>query len=134
MNSFQKYMVSDSASEVVKNIVQLYHPELDVSNLQLEVSCEWNHVIIHSIKEKVYIVITYGLSGFVVPFHKHIHGEKTLADFEGMECKFFATRSYYIEGKDISTPNPDINHLMGSVPKPTAEEMFNYYNTTVWKS
>lgn len=127
MNSFQKYMLSDSASEVVKNIVQLYHPELNVSDLHFEVSCKYNHVIIQSIKDKVYIVIVYGLSGFV-PYLKHIHGEKTLVDFEKAECKFFATRSYYIEGKDISTPNPDINHLMVSVPKPTAEEMLNYYN------
>ena len=126
-------MLSDSSNELVKNIVQLYHPELNVSNLQFEVSCKYNHVIIQSIKDKVYIVIVYGVSGFI-PYHKHIHGEKTLDFFKEATCKFFATRSYYIEGKEISTPNPDINHLMGSVPKPTAEEMLTYYNNTEWKS
>ncbi len=146
MNTFQRFLLKPENRSIIHTIIKLFHPDLldEYPNPykegktiklddRLKIGIKYDWITIEA------NIPSYGRISIGVEFNSTVmSGTKPLKRFEQslIEDKFKAWRFYDdVKNKSYSeegheTNNPDVHDLLISlkVPKPTAQEMSDYYH------
>lgn len=130
MNTFQRDMLKEHNMTAIKEIVKLYHPDLNPDDLQLKVSTKFDWIIIEGKGVNIGIEYVVAKDGQII-----MSGSKPLDHFiNAFNTSKFRAWRFYLDSKNNKpgepANDPDINSIMRGhkILKPSAKEMYDYYH------